>query len=236
MRGLRKDDSEMKNNKTNLLYKASLLTCLITLVVCVIFKIFGAKYFDLNTSLPLLIEIDKIIMNNFILTSFYSMILCSVNLFFILGIIFCQDAKTTLKMTMKYIPLLILLMIIKYYTEGVGRILCDFVYLIIVPVMENKIWHYSHMIKRIIITILLNIFYQSVSLFIKNLGFSQGCYGFSISILFMVDYYIMLLITYMVSRRCDLWTFQVSSFYQLKMLWKKHMINLKQSLLNRKDK
>jgi hypothetical protein len=43
--------------KNKILYERSLRTCIIMLVVCIVFKLFGAEWFDLNTSIPILQKI-----------------------------------------------------------------------------------------------------------------------------------------------------------------------------------
>jgi hypothetical protein len=40
--------------KNKILYERSLRTCIIMLAVCIVFKLFGVKWFDLNTSIPIL--------------------------------------------------------------------------------------------------------------------------------------------------------------------------------------
>lgn len=73
--------------KNKILYKRSLRTCIIMLVACIVFKLFGVKWFDLNTSIPILQKLDKIIMNNYIYCLLYSSInklsgvMCGKNLF-----------------------------------------------------------------------------------------------------------------------------------------------------------
>lgn len=49
--------------KNKILYERSLRTCIIMLVVCIVFKLFGAEWFDLNTSIPILQKLDKIIID-----------------------------------------------------------------------------------------------------------------------------------------------------------------------------
>lgn len=45
--------------KNKILYERSLRTCIIMLVVCIVFKLFGAEWFDLNTSIPILQGLNK---------------------------------------------------------------------------------------------------------------------------------------------------------------------------------
>lgn len=49
--------------KNKILYKRSLRTCIIMLVICIVFKLFGVEWFDLNTSIPILQKLDKIIID-----------------------------------------------------------------------------------------------------------------------------------------------------------------------------
>lgn len=204
--------------KNKILYKRSLRTCIIMLVVCIVFKLFGVKWFDLNTSVPILQKLDKIIMNNYILSFLYSLIFLSINNFFILGVATKTKPTDMVIWSLKFIPLNILLIFSKYY---INNPLIDFVLLLLMSyIIDNK------SIKRIICYNLLNIVYQLVSIFIKNVGMIELT-GVVTTTLLMIDYYIMLAITYLFQLLGgkDLWYSQVISSSLVTKLWKKHSKN-----------
>ena len=51
--------------KNKILYERSLRTCIVMLMVCIVFKVLGVKWLDLNTSIPILQGLNKTIMNSF---------------------------------------------------------------------------------------------------------------------------------------------------------------------------
>lgn len=204
--------------KNKILYERSLRTCIIMLVVCIVFKLFGVKWFDLNTSIPILQKLDKIIMNNYILSFLYSLIFLSINNFFILGVATKTKPTDMVIWSLKFIPLNILLIFSKYY---INNPLIDFVLLLLMSyIIDNK------SIKRIICYNLLNIVYQLISIFIKNVGMIELT-GVVTTTLLMIDYYIMLAITYLFQLLGgkDLWYSQVISSSLVTKLWKKRSKN-----------
>ena len=80
--------------KNKILYERSLRTCIIMLVVCIVFKLFGVKWFDLNTSIPMLQELNKTITNSLGLSILYSWIFTFIN-FYLFSIIVTK-AKTNI--------------------------------------------------------------------------------------------------------------------------------------------
>ena len=79
--------------------------------------------------------------------------------------------------------------------------------------------------KEYILVFILNIFYQILSLFIRQLGYSIAGYTLPCSILFNIDYYLMATITYLYIKKgeetiCSIFL-RFGSFLRTK-LWKKH--------------
>lgn len=204
--------------KNKILYERSLRTCIIMLVVCIVFKLFGVEWFDLNTSIPILQELDEIIMSSYILSFLYSLIFLSINNFFILGVATKTKPMDMVIWSLKFIPLNILLIFSKYY---INNPLIDFVLLLLMSyIIDNK------SIKRIICYNLLNIVYQFISIFIRNVGMIELT-GVVTTTLLMIDYYIMLVITYLFQLLggIDLWYSQVISSSLVTKLWKKRSKN-----------
>lgn len=127
--------------KNKILYKRSLRTCIIMLVVCIVFKLFGVKWFDLNTSIPILQKLDKIIMNNYIYCLLYSSILLSVNLFFIISITLNLELKESFKYTSFTFPFTIIFIILKTKIHyNLFLTLSDFIYIISVcKIINHKV-------------------------------------------------------------------------------------------------
>lgn len=177
--------------KSKLLYERALITCVLMLLVSVILKLFGAPWFDLDTSIPILNKIDDIVMNNIILSFIYSLILLSINNFLLLGCSTLSEPKTMCKWTIKFVPLNSLLLLLKFIIPSQFRIICDVLFLLLMGYIINK------RISSTVLAIGINILYQFISLFIRSLGCYNGDYGMTSSLLLLIDYYLMFAITYM---------------------------------------
>lgn len=207
-------------DKTKLLHERALITCVIMLFLCIILKLFGISWFDLDTYMPILQEIDAVIMNNYWLCTIYSYVLLSINLFFIISITLKLEVKDGIKYTIYFSSSTVFLIVCKM--EGwIGDIaaIVDILYLIAVCKMISK----HAKMKRILCVIALNIVYQSISLFIRDIG---NIYVTDVlrTLLLSLDYYILLLITYMfVMKGSDTNWFSRVSFSSLpSRLWRRH--------------
>lgn len=205
-------------DKTKLLHERALITCVIMLFLCIILKLFGVSWFDLDTDIPILQEIDAVIMNNYWLCTIYSYVLLSINLFFIISITLKLEVKDGIKYTIYFSSLTVLLIVSK--TEGwiPANVITDSIYLIAICKMIDK----NVKVTRIIKVILLNIIYQAISCFTRDVGFSNGHYGFISSVILMFDYYIMLSITYLLKGEKLCQIFHVSFSSLPSRLWRRH--------------
>lgn len=206
-------------NKEKLLYERALITCVVMLFVCIVLKIFGVEWFNLDTSIPLLNKIDEIVMNSVPLSFAYSFILIFVNTLLVCAI-------TIKKITKKLIFLISLFVCIIIPIKMFIRIdelsfaldtICPF----IISVSCDK----NTSIKEYILVFLLNIFYQCVSLFIRNFSLGVAIYSVTVGILLNLDYYIMLLMTYLYLKKGDSTlcsTFRAFGSSLRTKLWKNH--------------
>ena len=83
-------------------------------------------------------------------------------------------------------------------------------------------------ISEYLMVIILNIVYQMISLFIRNLGIQCSYYGLTISIIYMIDYYIMLIMTYLYLKKGDMTLCSIVHHfgsYLATKLWKKRSEN-----------
>lgn len=182
-------------DKISVLHERALMTCVVMLFVCIIFKLFGVQWFNLDTNVPVLQEIDRIIMSSVPLSFLYSFIMLSINTWFIIMISNRLELKEGFKVFIYTIPFIIISIFVKnLYIDGFVEIVYDFITLFIINVYINKGFKNTLNIVKVL---LLSIVYQMISLYIRSLGCSTGQYGLMVSILLSLDYYIMLVITYL---------------------------------------
>ena len=199
-------------NKEKLLYERALITCMVMLFVCIVLKIFGVEWFNLDTSIPLLNKIDEIIMNSDVLSFVISLVSLSANNFLILG---CSTGTVPMKMlkfTVMFIPINIVVMC-------TNNMIIDIISLIVMGYLINR------QIKSTVFFIIVNLIYQIISIFIRGIGFQYNDYNTVIVCLMNLDYYLMSTITYLFVlkggfEKCFT-NGRISSF-RLPQLWKKH--------------
>lgn len=212
--------------KNKILYKRSLRTCIIMLVVCIVFKLFGVKWFDLNTSIPMLQELNKTITNSLGLSILYSWIFTFIN-FYLFSIIVTK-AKTNIYFILCCLLNALMCVGLKYNLIDILHykvFILDFICLYdTCSFMNNR----KPCFKEFCLTMLLNYIYQVISLFIKEIGYGVGNYTMIEGVLFNLDYYIMLAITYLYLKKGDTSLCQIFhqffSYLKEKLL-KKHSKN-----------
>lgn len=214
-------------DKKELLYKRALMTCVIMLFISILLKLFGSNIFDLNTNIEVLNKIDKVIMDSTLLSFVYSFILLFIN-----GYMVCL-ISTKIGNIKRYILPLTLVCVTSIVSKAFINLnflsfLIDTIGLLLVCIyVTNDL----KIVKEYILVFILNVIYQILSLFIRDLGFHLSSYGVTISTLLMLDYYIMIFITYFYLKKGDitLWeSFHHFGSSLVKRLWKKHLQNLEQ--------
>lgn len=175
--------------KNKILYERSLRTCIIMLVVCIVFKLFGAEWFDLNTSIPILQKLDKIISDNLILSFVFTLIFKVFN-----GVLIYSLMSKDIKLVLHHIHWIIIATVVSMLLcyMGIDNLLFDVIALYTVgkTVLGTDDLEMGAVI-------LVDTVYQIISLFIRSLSIGFVYYGFIENILLLLDYYILLIITYL---------------------------------------
>ena len=165
------------------------------LFLCIILKLFGFQWFDLDTDIPIRNEIDKIVMSNYWLCLLYSSILLSINTYFIVLITLNISLKEHLKIYLYIFVISLFYVSIKVFLLDYIIMITDTLYPLIFILFTNKTFNLKILGKYLLVFV-LNILYQGCSIYIRNISIQQGNYGFISSTLLMIDYYMMLIITY----------------------------------------
>lgn len=177
--------------KEKLLHERALVTCIAMLFICIILKLFGVQWFNLNTDIPILQEIDKVVMNSVPLSFLYSFIMLSINSY----LVCIMTLKRPHIKILPFSTMMVLNIILSYLFKGNNLLfLLDTIMMWVICVYEYKSLFIT---KEYILVFMLNILYQMTSLFIKNMGCQLSYYGLVHSVLLNIDYYIMSIITYL---------------------------------------
>lgn len=176
----------MKNKN---LYKCMIHTCIVMLMACIVFKTVGVGWFDLNTSIPILQKLDKIISDNLILSFVFTLIFKVFN-----GVLIYSLMSKDIKLVLHHIHWIIIATVVSMLLcyMGIDNLLFDVIALYTVgkTVLGTDDLEMGAVI-------LVDTVYQIISLFIRSLSIGFVYYGFIENILLLLDYYILLIITYL---------------------------------------
>lgn len=165
-------------------YKTTLLLCIFVILLSFVMKLFGYTGF----SIPI---IDHAINNNLTLAIISYGLTYSFNVILILTIIVKQHLKY------KEVLIIIVIAILVYFINGILNLgyfsfILELALFIIIPQIICKD---KKLIPESIVVSILNIVYQSISMFTKGLNVSITTESFTTNLIFLIDYYMLLLIT-----------------------------------------
>lgn len=173
-------------------FKVLILTCWALLLICLVIKLFGGNWFELNSENTKFIQFCEFIDNNL----WFKMILYSIIAVTTTYPVICimhDKKKLTLKQTIIYSILLIIKSIINWYITWIIY-LFDLIIMILLPLLFNKFKNW----KRVIFVNILIVLLQFLCLIIRNLSFD---FVFANSILeqllIQIDYFIMVVLCYL---------------------------------------
>lgn len=160
------------------------------LIACFIIKLFGGNYFEIATNNENFIKICNFVDDNLWLKMSLACITYLIGMYFVLCIMLKHNFLT-IKEILIFFPLIIFRSVISWYNNYVSYFI-DILIMFVIPFIFSKNR------KRILIVNILIIVFQLISLFIRNLGFSDFNENTTlISLIMQVDYYIMIFIYYL---------------------------------------
>lgn len=216
---------------------ASLKVYLFVLVCVLILKLVGLDYFGLDVSNPTVIVIDKFILRYKLINLWY-FFTYYVYVKVIVSISLNQKLDKKLCFPISLLSLAMLLFVKPHLTQT-GIVLFDYFYLLIINLSINKFKDIKGILKRYTIMVILNIVFQGISLFIRNINSEQIYFENSILwILINLDYIMLSIISYRVyfmEGVCQKWVEVFSSL--LKKINLKNLLKaLQRNLHNFKKK
>lgn len=183
----------MNREEHIILLQRLLIFCGFTLIGCIVFKLFGTEVFDLKVTNERLLFIDNFVSNHFIFRQIIKFISYSLNVLIISSLVTGSEIKTWFK---SFKPTWFVLLV-GYLTRAVLPynfilFLYDFLFILFI----NYTLSGDVFLKRSIKFNVLVIFYQASSMFLRSITFSFTDTGFAINCILMLDYYILLVSTY----------------------------------------
>ena len=165
----------------------------ILLIVCLIIKLFGGNWFELNSDNSKFIEFCLYVDENMWLKMILACVIYLISGYFILSCIL--NKKLDKKLIFIFLPIMIAKSILNWYFSVLAFIL-DLIILLVIPIILTKNW------KRVLISFVILNALQIITLLLRNaiFGFYENSFNFNsfiIQTLYQIDYYIMIILWYL---------------------------------------
>lgn len=200
-----KRNHNMKNNEEEItkedykpkLLKRMIILCWIVLGLCFIVKLFGGNFFNIVCQDERFINFCNYVQNSF---WYYvvSFITSAITHYFIWSIMFDVskfNKKQSIALSIIFIVTFIIQSIMNYYNLSNYIILMSVIRYIIVPFVFKCNW------KRILIVNVLDIIFQLIAMVTKNVNIMGFDDNVLVALIFMIDYYIMLILTWLYNNK-----------------------------------
>lgn len=178
---------EFQNDK----YGSVIFISWIVLIGCLIVKLFGGNWFELSTDNEKFIAFCGYVDQTIWLKKALACLIYLISGYFIICIVL-NEKKLKIKHILIFFPIMIFKSLISWEYSNLAFVIDIFI-LFVIPLILKRNW------KRPLITILLVLFLQVITLLIRNLDFG---FGFNVgntiveNYLYQIDYYIMILLCY----------------------------------------
>lgn len=186
-----------ENNYKQIVLKRAIISCWILLAICFFIKIFGGNFFNIVCNNEKFINFCTFIDTNWLYFAIAFMFYYTSTMIYILAV-------TRSKFTLKNFLLITACCICSYSTKFISTtigLIADYVLiyfgLCLYLALKNGIKP-KKAILLVLFGFVLNNVFQLISLFVKDLGLFKIMVNNSlIQIIFMLDYYIMLVLAYL---------------------------------------
>ena len=195
-----------KDNYQGVALKRSIIACWIILIICFVIKLFGGNYFEIVCTSENFVNVCNYIDNGFIaviirFTSFMLSSYCFIKII---------DFAITKRNLIISLFICLLYWCFKHCIE-VGAItislllidVLDFLILYLIAILFcNKKRNIVIRFVSPIIYIGVLLLFSMISALVKNFGFNEKVTeSFMVAFIFMIDYYIMIILTYLYKKR-----------------------------------
>lgn len=184
-------------DKISILHERALITCVVMLFICIIFKLFGVQWFNLDTNIPVLQEIDNIIMSSVPLSFFISLLLKSINIWLVCKIA-CLNKNINFYLLIILTSITIFIRFLNY--NQILSFVTEYVCFMILCFTNIKCFKRDTI--NLVLISLISLIYQLLSIFLRDQSLIINT--FLINLLMNVDYYIMLAITYLYLKKGEM--------------------------------
>ena len=170
-----------------------IVLCWVLLAICFVIKIFGGNFFEYVGKS----EVAEYIETNFILLTLVQFVFYLIQSYLYYLVIFKNKHKLIILL---FTAIMFAVKVLSFLFEEITifATITEFIFLIVVPIFYNKKQWYMPILLNILI-----IIYQMISLFIKNINIVSFPDTNIVGYVYMIDYYIMLVLTYLYFTKGD---------------------------------
>ena len=173
----------------------SLKVYLFVLIIIFIMKIVGLDYFGLDLNNPTITNINNFCLK-WHLENLWYLFTYYIYVKVIIGLSINKEQKFNITFPISILSLCIMIFV-KPHMSPTIYIIFDYVYLLLIIFILNKFKNKVTMIKRYTLVVLLNILFQSISLFIRSVGKNDMYFdNFLLWQLLNFDYVLLSIISY----------------------------------------
>lgn len=191
-------------------YKILIISSWIVLIICFAIKLFGGNWFEVMVENQNFINACNWLDSNLIALYSISTLTYCASMYLIYLSLTKQKIKSDLWILLVMLPGSIL----KGFVPILGLII-DISIWFLIPLIKYKFKNW----KRVIIGNILIVAFQLISLFIRNIGWNLDNQSSLLSLIMMIDYYIMIILYYLYTNREERskWEFGVDTSSEKKM-------------------
>lgn len=183
----------MNREEHIILLQRLLIFCGFTLIGCIVFKLFGTEVFDLKVTNERLLFIDNFVDSNFFLYHLVRLVSYSFNVLLASMLV----TRSSIKELSKSLRMVLFILFVGYVIRlilpyNLSLFLFDFLFILFInySLVGHVLFRHTFHISMLIIV------YQAMSLFLRNFSISVVESGLAVNCIFMLDYYILMVATY----------------------------------------
>lgn len=190
-----------EDNYREVVLKRSIILCWILLAICFVIKIFGGNFFAIVCTNEKFIKVCEYINNSWIYSLLAYISFTSTSLLLLL--IVRENKKFFTKNTILFWLVVSFYWIFKLLVElEIIKISVTVMSFIDYPILWLLLFLFTKKPVKSIFAVLLMIAFTFVSVFIKNIGLTNKITDSAlVTLIFMIDYYIMLILTFLYSKK-----------------------------------
>lgn len=182
-----------KDNYKQIVLKRMIILCWVILGMCFVVKLFGGNFFNIMCKDERFIKFCDYVQNSF-LYYVVSFITSALVHYLIWSLIFDRTKFTksqSIILIIVFITTFVIQSIMYYFGFSNYIIIMSLIRYIIVPLILKCSW------KRILVVNILDIVFQLISMITKNVDILNFDTNVLIALIFMIDYYIMFILTWL---------------------------------------